>query len=416
MSKTKKIILLTIFNILLFAYMSNSAFAIDIYYDNKLVQTDIKPFFEDDVLFVPIGDIIRTAGLDYSWDNATKSIYFMIPMEAEIKLTAGKDEFEYKSLGLPLCAGGDGCQGEFEPISKKLPKPIKLINNKLFVPFDILYDTSNIIILDKQNNAILIDTKSIETKYNKEILDNIINALKQTPKFKNDIKKLENIKIRFAERLSPAYELAPIFNEVLPGPYNVYYLDIDNKSFPCYVNIKTKKVYLQEYSNIFALPEYKFVFSEEFIGPISVLVDDTPKPNFLNQSSIDFSSFINYPKKDINDKNAVDETVKILKKLNLLDQNKKYNFKVETYDEKTPYSIIPSYTSRYISDGYIVSISVSDKKGEVADIPTKYYINKTGTLVIQIYNNIYGNYIYGYLNAMNELYQNSLNNPNINLN
>ena len=55
---------------------------------------------------MPIGDILKVKeNVEYGWDNKAKSINLMIPIEAEITLTAGKDEFVYKSLGLPLCAG-----------------------------------------------------------------------------------------------------------------------------------------------------------------------------------------------------------------------------------------------------------------------------------------------------------------------
>lgn len=388
----KKNAVLNIF-ILIFimGFFLNHSFAIDIYYKDKPVKTTVSPIIKDGNILIPIAEIAKVLGSEVKWNKDEKMITINSPL-SQIELVIGSKQIGYTSFERQLCVGGN-CDNKFEKVYKNAKYPVILIENRAMASIDVLsmiIDCS--ISINKDTNSILINSKVPKTEKSKNIDSLIINVLKNTKEIKKKIKNINDIVISENPKDINYYQNLANFNEFLPGKYKSYsvYLN-EHDHIRIYLDINENKVYLFLDYDIYKLPEYEKILSFEYI-----------KKEQLPSKYKNLKPLTEYKKISINEKNAVKETVNILKKLKILDENQKYYIK----------SVLPSYDGQNIDeiktndnddtlnlnkiDGYYITIHLNENAQNLSDILGKYYINSDGTSIMEYDETDQNYHIYGY--------------------
>ena len=141
----QKLIRLSIF-ILFGLIMTKSAFAIDIYYKDKLVPTDTSPVIEDGRTLVPISSIAKSMNAAVSWDSSTKTA------------TIVKD-----SIKIEMVLGSKDVSISKEDKKSQLVLDVaaKSINGRIMVPVRAISEIfGSKVVWDKETSSILIDSAS----------------------------------------------------------------------------------------------------------------------------------------------------------------------------------------------------------------------------------------------------------------
>ena len=275
--KLLKAISFTVFTLAI----ANSAFAIDIYYKDKLVPTDTSPVIEDGRTLVPISSIAESMGAKVKWEKETKTA--VIEQESvKLELVLGSKEVSITK---------DGKKSQLV-----LDVPAKVIDGRTMVPIRAISEIfGSKVVWDKETSSILIDStspKKAETTSPK-------NTDTVSPKATSNLEKtiLSSIKghrtlyrgilISGNEKVSidTDYDLDMVkipmarLNERIPSsylPFTVYKASNGESILSGFIDKATNKIYLQSSDIIYSIPDYNII-----VPPFSNIFDDNTYNAFI---------------------------------------------------------------------------------------------------------------------------------------
>ncbi|EFM40005.1 copper amine oxidase domain protein [[Eubacterium] yurii subsp. margaretiae ATCC 43715] len=254
--------------------IANSAFAIDIYYKDKLVPTDTSPVIEEGRTLVPISSIAGSMGAKVQWDKATKT--------AIIEQDSVKLELVLGSKNVNITKDGKKSQ-------LVLDVPARAIDGRTMVPIRAISEIfGSKVEWDKETSSILIDSaspKKTETTSPK-ITDTVPPKDTSNSNLEKTIQSLikghrtlyRGILISGNEKVSidTDYDLdmvkipMALLNERIPSsylPFTVYEAGTQESILSGFIDKTTNKIYLQSSDMIYSIPDYNIIvppFSNNF--------------------------------------------------------------------------------------------------------------------------------------------------------
>lgn len=276
----QKLIRLSIF-ILFGLIMTKSAFAIDIYYKDKLVPTDTSPVIEDGRTLVPISSIAKSMNAAVSWDSSTKTA------------TIVKD-----SIKIEMVLGSKDVSISKEDKKSQLVLDVaaKSINGRIMVPVRAISEIfGSKVVWDKETSSILIDsaspkktettspknTDTVSPKDSSNLEKTILNSIKGHRTLYRGILISENEKVR----IDTDYDLDMVkipmarLNERIPSsylPFTVYKTSNGESILSGFIDKATNKIYLQSSDMIYSIPDYNII-----VPPFNNIFDDNTYNAFI---------------------------------------------------------------------------------------------------------------------------------------
>ena len=263
--------------------IANSAFAIDIYYKDKLVPTDTSPVIEEGRTLVPISSIAGSMGAKVQWDKATKT--------AIIEQDSVKLELVLGSKNVNITKDGKKSQ-------LVLDVPARAIDGRTMVPIRAISEIfGSKVVWDKETSSILIDSaspKKTETTSPK-ITDTVPPKDTSNSNLEKTIQSLikghrtlyRGILISGNEKASidTDYDLdmvkipMALLNERIPSsylPFTVYEAGTQESILSGFIDKATNKIYLQSSDMIYSIPDYNII-----VPPFSNVFDDNTYNAFI---------------------------------------------------------------------------------------------------------------------------------------
>lgn len=417
----KKSLFFTVLMVFVSAFVMQSVFAVDIYYQNKRVQTDVEPVIENGRTLVPIAVIARAMGADVFWDNKTKQVRIFKDARA-VYLTIGSKEIKGES--------GD------EKWTEKLDVPAKIINGRTMIPIRAVASLlESQVSWDAASKSVLIDSDldqiklSGKPKVHPPNVKKIMEALKKSPWMGSEDIGLSRTGV-FKEEGGWMKDLSGLVRERIPGKYELYRIETEENTFVCLINLDTNQVF-EVREGVYSIPKFTVVVPPDFGYEegvkelIHALMIQTGKIHGLDQVSIDVSvvkeengyihkwravvdnetlsrrvgSYIvdvyargvydektgkqiyddsavtEYPEKFISKKEAGKEVLALLEKLKILDAKRKYvvvDVKDHLNSEDVEYR-----------EGYLVKIEQQAGSDKGKKSTTLYFINNTRTVLME---------------------------------
>lgn len=274
MFKNIKKIILFLFILFFILYTQKELFAMDIYYKNHLLHTDVKPFVKNGRTLVPISVIAHNMNADVKW-NSNKKLVTIVKQNMKVHIEIGRLTMLVET------------NQKKEII--KLDVPAMIIQDRTMVPLRAISEIfGSDVKWDKTTNSILIDSDKNITLKNPKPKDKGSNLNTKTPVSKTTenliIKNLENLprvnykipelKIKIEDVSSNQRYISQItlLKKKLSGTYKAYNItSIKNPHYSLICYTDNTNVYIQEKSNdnkrnlaIYALPNYTIVTSPDF--------------------------------------------------------------------------------------------------------------------------------------------------------
>ena len=263
--------------------IANSAFAIDIYYKDKLVPTDTSPVIEDGRTLVPISSIAESMGAKVKWEKETKT--------AIIEQESVKLELVLGSKNVNITKDGKKSQ-------LVLDVPARAIDGRTMVPIRAISEIfGSKVVWDKETSSILIDSaspKKTETTSPK-ITDTVPPKDTSNSNLEKTIQSLikghrtlyRGILISGNEKVSidTDYDLdmvkipMALLNERIPSsylPFTVYKASNGESILSGFIDKATNKIYLQSSDMLYSIPDYNII-----VPPFSNIFDDNTYNAFI---------------------------------------------------------------------------------------------------------------------------------------
>ena len=281
----QKLIRLSIF-ILFGLIMTKSAFAIDIYYKDKLVPTDTSPVIEDGRTLVPISSIAKSMNATVSWNSSTKTAT-IVKDSIKIEMVLGTKDVSISKEG--------------QKTQLVLDVAAKSINGRTMVPVRAISEIfGSKVVWDKETSSILIDstspkktettspknTDTVSPKDSSNLEKTILNSIKGHRTLYRGILIGENEKVR----IDTDYDLdmvkipMALLNERIPSsylPFTVYKASNGESILSGFIDKATNKIYLQSSDMIYSIPDYNII-----VPPFSNIFDDNTYNAFIKAIAI----------------------------------------------------------------------------------------------------------------------------------
>lgn len=364
----QKLVRLSIF-ILFGLIMTKSAFAIDIYYKDKIVTTDTSPVIEDGRTLVPISSIAKSMNAAVSWDSSTKTAT-IVKDSIKIEMVLGTKDVSISKEG--------------KKSQLVLDVAAKSINGRTMIPVRAISEIfGSKVVWDKETSSILIDsaspkktettspknTDTVSPKDSSNLEKTILNSIKGHRTLYRGILISENEKVR----IDTDYDLDMVkipmarLNERIPSsylPFTVYKTSNEESILSGFIDKATNKIYLQSSDMIYSIPDYNII-----VPPFSNIFDDNTYNAFIKAIAtrdklISIGDDIECETTDINeDKRTAD--VKISKNNKLIatysiDSNarKVTNLKTQkiVYDDSAVYNVKETFIDENTAGDKAISI------------------------------------------------------------
>lgn len=433
---TKKRVLIGAVTAFIFA-TTGSASAVDIYYQNKPIRSDVEPVIEKGRTLVPIGVIAESMGAKVKWDAKAKKVEIRKD-EITLHLWLGRDDY--------------GVESEESGFTAKMDVPAKSIDGRTMVPLGIIADHfGSKVVWDAKTKSVLIDSdERAFTAQNKEQLSKVTAQIRKA--FKNapgreryDLSKAE-IRLYGSGETFYEREMKNEMRERLgSGTYEIYQADAQKRSFVFLVNTDNGRVY--EWRNgVYSLPDGEIVIPPQFrdkyavnelieemmlnrkvittreklevkikrkdhtenivhawsvavyqakpeqgkkkIAEYEVHVHDRRVIDVISGEVVyDDSAVMNYPEKMIDSKEeAVETAMKLLRKVGRIDPKGKYHV-----------TDVSLYESAEVDGraGYLVTLRQDSKDPNVTNMVGSFFVNTTSTVLME-YDIVNDDFIYLY--------------------
>lgn len=398
--------------------------AVDIYYRNEKIKTDVEPFIENGRTLVPIGVIAESMDAKVKW----------YPKERKLKI-----DKEPLTITLWLDRKDFGVEGSEGGYTGLLDVPAKSINGRTMVPLGMIAEVfGSEVVWDPKTKSVLIDSKSSSIEmsgkdyHELKMAQRIRNVYKNTPgREKYDLTKA-NI-VRAEEQVFPYKDYIYELQERIGGSYELYEATLPNALFKFFVDPNTKHV-LELKQGVYSLPDGEVVIPPDFRYEIAVeeLIQELmlyrkvvprtdqlmfkiapkeksgefvyvwdvwvyeSKPNqgkkkiaeyevqvygrkVISKGSgkaiYDDTAVQNYPEKLIGPKDVEKAVFERLVKLGRVDKNKKYSF--------TDRSVYGGTDDVEKHSGYIVTIREDSPDPDVSTIVGTFFINGMSTVLME---------------------------------
>lgn len=281
----QKLIRLSIF-ILFGLIMTKSAFAIDIYYKDKLVPTDTSPVIEDGRTLVPISSIAKSMNATVSWNSSTKTAT-IVKDSIKIEMVLGTKDVSISKEG--------------QKTQLVLDVAAKSINGRTMVPVRAISEIfGSKVVWDKETESILIDSSSpektettspkntdtVSPKDGSNLEKTILSSIKGHRTLYRGILISGNEKVR----IDTDYDLdmvkipMALLNERIPSsylPFTVYKASNGESILSGFIDKATNKIYLQSSDMIYSIPDYNII-----VPPFSNVFDDNTYNAFIKAIAI----------------------------------------------------------------------------------------------------------------------------------
>lgn len=417
---------------------SGSASAVDIYYKNEPVRTDVAPVIEKGRTLVPIAVITESMGAKTKWDAKTKKVE-ILKDNITLHLWLGRDDYGVENKE----TGG---------FTALMDVPAKSINGRTMVPLGVIADAfGSKVVWDAKTQSVLIDSDiSVLTRQEKneqsKIVARIRKAFKDTPG--REWYDLSRTEIRPYD-LDDSMYTVEIKNEMRerlgPGTYQAYEADVQKRKFIFFVNKDNGRIY--EWRNgVYALPDSAIVIPPNFgdkyavnelieemmlnrkvittreklevkikrkdhtedivhawsvtvyqakpeqgkkkIAEYEVHVHDRRVIDVISGEVVyDDSAVAKYPEKMIGSKDeAVETAMKLLRKVGRIDPKGKYHV-----------TDVSLYESAEVDGraGYLVTLRQDSPDPNVTNMVGSFFVNTTSTVLME-YDIVNDNFIYLY--------------------
>ena len=277
----QKLVRLSIF-ILFGLIMTKSAFAIDIYYKDKLVPTDTSPVIEDGRTLVPISSIAESMNATVNWNSSTKTAT-VVKDSIKIEMVLGTKDVSISKEG--------------QKTQLVLDVAAKSINGRTMVPVRAISEIfGSKVVWDKETSSILIDSASPKNtntisqkntpdkpspKNTSNLEKTILNSVKGHRTLYRGVLISENEKVR----IDTDYDLDMVkipmarLNERIPSsylPFTVYKASNEESILSGFIDKTTNKIYLQSSDMIYSIPDYNII-----VPPFSNIFDDNTYNAFI---------------------------------------------------------------------------------------------------------------------------------------
>lgn len=277
----QKLIRLSIF-ILFGLIMTKSAFAIDIYYKDKLIPTDTSPVIEDGRTLVPISSIAESMNATVNWNSSTKTAT-IVKDSIKIEMVLGSKDVSISKEG--------------QKTQLVLDVAAKSINGRTMVPVRTISEIfGSKVVWDKETSSILIDSTSPKNtntisqkntpdkpspKNTSNLEKTILNSIKGHRTLYRGVLIGENEKVR----IDTDYDLDMVkipmarLNERIPSsylPFTVYKASNEESILSGFIDKTTNKIYLQSSDMIYSIPDYNII-----VPPFNNIFDDNTYNAFI---------------------------------------------------------------------------------------------------------------------------------------
>ena len=276
----QKLIRLSIF-ILFGLIMTKSAFAIDIYYKDKLVPTDTSPVIEDGRTLVPISSIAKSMNATVSWNSSTKTAT-IVKDSIKIEMVLGTKDVSISKEG--------------QKTQLVLDVAAKSINGRTMVPVRAISEIfGSKVVWDKETSSILIDstspkktettspknTDTVSPKDSSNLEKTILSSIKGHRTLYRGIliSKDEKVRIDTDYDLDMVKIPMALLNERIPSsylPFTVYKASNGESILSGFIDKATNKIYLQSSDMIYSIPDYNII-----VPPFSNVFDDNTYNAFI---------------------------------------------------------------------------------------------------------------------------------------
>jgi len=262
--------------------MTKSAFAIDIYYKDKLVPTDTSPVIEDGRTLVPISSIAESMNATVNWNSSTKTAT-IVKDSIKIEMVLGTKDVSISKEG--------------QKTQLVLDVAAKSINGRTMVPVRAISEIfGSKVVWDKETSSILIDSASPKNtntisqkntpdkpspKNTSNLEKTILNSVKGHRTLYRGVLISENEKVR----IDTDYDLDMVkipmarLNERIPSsylPFTVYKASNEESILSGFIDKTTNKIYLQSSDMIYSIPDYNII-----VPPFSNIFDDNTYNAFI---------------------------------------------------------------------------------------------------------------------------------------
>lgn len=417
---------------------ARSVYAVDIYYRNQKVITDVDPVIENGRTLVPIAVIAEKMGAEAEWEAKTKKIRIR-KGDLVLHMTLGRKEF-----GLESKEGG--YTGLFDV-------PAKSIGGRTMVPLGTVAEVfGSQVHWDAKSKSVLIDSDPAKL--------NLISKNEGEGKGKNESKEIQILRRglqkvggfyaeisqnRISLNENPEYWNMQIngLRERKPGRYLIYDVEAEEGYVFSFAAEKSRGEIYELSRGVYALPGHKVIVPppldeedglEELFYHLmiqtgkagaqdTVQVSGKPEKNgdyirgwrvdvkILSEGKkevseryeidihgrkireaktkkviFDDSAVQHYPEKTVTKENAGREVMQLLQKLQITDADGKYIIM-----EAAPFSA-PAVDMR---EGFLVDIRRQAPDPDVTNLVGTYFINTTGT-VLMVFDPVADWYIYLY--------------------
>ena len=281
----QKLIRLSIF-ILFGLIMTKSAFAIDIYYKDKLVPTDTSPVIEDGRTLVPISSIAKSMNATVSWNSSTKTAT-IVKDSIKIEMVLGTKDVSISKEG--------------QKTQLVLDVAAKSINGRTMVPVRAISEIfGSKVVWDKETSSILIDstspkktettspknTDTVSPKDSSNLEKTILSSIKGHRTLYRGIliSKDEKVRIDTDYDLDMVKIPMALLNERIPSsylPFTVYKASNGESILSGFIDKATNKIYLQSSDMIYSIPDYNII-----VPPFSNVFDDNTYNAFIKAIAI----------------------------------------------------------------------------------------------------------------------------------
>lgn len=281
----QKLIRLSIF-ILFGLIMTKSAFAIDIYYKDKLVPTDTSPVIEDGRTLVPISSIAKSMNATVSWNSSTKTAT-IVKDSIKIEMVLGTKDVSISKEG--------------QKTQLVLDVAAKSINGRTMVPVRAISEIfGSKVVWDKETSSILIDstspkktettspknTDTVSPKDSSNLEKTILSSIKGHRTLYSGIliSKDEKVRIDTDYDLDMVKIPMALLNERIPSsylPFTVYKASNGESILSGFIDKATNKIYLQSSDMIYSIPDYNII-----VPPFSNVFDDNTYNAFIKAIAI----------------------------------------------------------------------------------------------------------------------------------
>jgi copper amine oxidase domain protein len=266
--------------------MTKSAFAIDIYYKDKLVPTDTSPVIEDGRTLVPISSIAKSMNATVSWNSSTKTAT-IVKDSIKIEMVLGTKDVSISKEG--------------QKTQLVLDVAAKSINGRTMVPVRAISEIfGSKVVWDKETSSILIDstspkktettspknTDTVSPKDSSNLEKTILSSIKGHRTLYRGIliSKDEKVRIDTDYDLDMVKIPMALLNERIPSsylPFTVYKASNGESILSGFIDKATNKIYLQSSDMIYSIPDYNII-----VPPFSNVFDDNTYNAFIKAIAI----------------------------------------------------------------------------------------------------------------------------------